>query len=288
MKPRSARPPTLRDGAGRGGRLMSPWPYPRVLAHRGGGVFAPENTLSALRAGHERGFRAVEFDVTLSADGEAVLMHDSTLTRTTDAEGPVAERSWAELARLDAGRWFSPDFAGEPIPRLTEAIAFCRAHHVWINAEIKPARGAELRTGQQVARLIARDFADRLPSSSGTDPQVPLLSSFSAEALAAALDEAPELPRGLLCDRIPRDWRDQLRHLQCVSLHCDHRYLNARAIGAVRDAGYWLFCYTVNDRQRGIELGRWGIDAFCTDRLDRIEPTLLDASTPDAPKTNRP
>jgi glycerophosphoryl diester phosphodiesterase len=260
--------------------VTAPWPYPRVLAHRGGGAFAPENTIAAMRIGLERGFRGVEFDVTLSADDEAVLMHDATLDRTTDASGPVAARSWAQLARLDAGRWFSPDFAGETIPRLTDAIGFCRPHRLWINAEIKPAAGAEKRTGEQAARVIARDFGDLEPQAAAPDAppdaRCPLLSSFSEEALAAARAAAPWLPRGLLCKRIPDDWRDRLQRLQCVALHCDHRSLDAAAVRAVRSAGYWLFCYTVNDRRRAIELGRWGVDAMCTDRLDRIEPDLLD------------
>ena len=254
---------------------MLPWPYPRVLAHRGGGAFAPENTIAAIRIGHERGFRGVEFDAMLCADGQAVLMHDATLDRTTDATGPVAERSWDELARVDAGRWFSPDFAGERIPRLLDAIAFCRSHQVWINAEIKPGPGAEHQTGREVARLIACGFADLLQVGSPS-PQLPLLSSFSAEALAAARAAEPGLPRGLLCQRIPDDWREQLERLQCVALHCDHRYLDARAIDAIRDAGYWLFAYTVNERRRAIQLAQWGLDALCTDRLDRVAPSLLD------------
>lgn len=261
---------------------MLRWPYPRVLAHRGGGAFAPENTIAAIRVGHERGFRGVEFDVMLCADGEAVLMHDTTLDRTTDATGPVAERSCDELARLDAGRWFSADFAGERIPRLLDAIAFCRSHKIWINAEIKPGPGAERETGREVARVIAREFADLVQpgaQAASPNPQLPLLSSFSGEALAAARDAEPGLLRGLLCDRIPGDWREQLERLQCVALHCDHRYLDAGAIGAIRDAGYWLFAYTVNERRRAVQLAQWGLDALCTDRLDRIEPTWPDAPT---------
>jgi glycerophosphoryl diester phosphodiesterase len=265
---------------------MVPWPYPRVLAHRGGGALAPENTIAAIRVGRQHGFRAIEFDVTLCADEEPVLIHDLTLDRTTDGKGRVAEHSAAELARLDAGSWFSSTFAGEPIPRLAQVIDYCRAHQIWFNAEIKPAPGAEQRTGERVAAALALGFADRrtdLPlSHRGTagqlDPQVPLLSSFSGEALAGALRAAPELPRGLLCSRIPRDWRDQLRHLDCVSLHCDHRYLDAAEVGAIRGAGYWVFCYTVNEVQRARELARWGIDALCTDRLDQVAPGLLDAN----------
>jgi glycerophosphoryl diester phosphodiesterase len=259
---------------------MSPWPYPRVLAHRGGGALAPENTIAAIRIGRERGFRGVEFDVMLSADGEPVLIHDLTLDRTTDAKGPVSGRLSAELARLDAGGWFSPTFTGEPIPRLTQVVDYCRSHQVWINAEIKPAPGSERRTGQRAAEVLARAFADLQPhrqaAASPPDPRLPLLSSFSGDALAAALEAAPALPRGLLCARVPPDWHAQLQQLKCVALHCNHRFLDATTIRTIRTAGYWVLVYTVNDPRRARQLARWGIDALCTDRLDRIDPEFLD------------
>jgi len=142
-------------------------------------------------------------------------------------------------------------------------------------------RGAEQRTASgwrgDRARFRGPDAAcGRTGRPPG--PRVPLLSSFSPEALAAARDAAPWLPRGLLCRRIPANWRDQLQRLQCVALHCDHRTLDAPGAAQVRSAGFWLFCYTVNDRQRAIQLAQWGVDALCTDRLDLIEPTLLDSS----------
>jgi len=263
---------------------MAQWPYPRVLAHRGGGAFAPENTVAAMRIGWERGFRGVEFDAMLCADGEAVLMHDMTLERTTNGSGPVAASSLEQLARLDAGGWFSKDFAGEPIPRLLDAVGFCRSHGVWINVEIKPGTGVERRTGAVVAGVVARAFADLLQTEGQPDampdPHVPLLSSFSVEALQAAREQAPALALGLLVERIPSDWRARLERLGCVALHCDHRHLDAQAARSVREAGYGLLVYTVNDRRRALELAKWGIDALCTDRLDRIEPLLLDPPRP--------
>ena len=85
------------------------WPWPRVIAHRGGGQFAPENTLAALRKGHALGFRGVEFDVMLSADAVPVLIHDETLERTTSGRGNVADTAAAVLTTLDAGAWFDAD-----------------------------------------------------------------------------------------------------------------------------------------------------------------------------------
>jgi glycerophosphoryl diester phosphodiesterase len=252
------------------------WPYPRVLAHRGGGALAPENTMAAIRTGLAAGFRAVEFDVMLSADGEPVLIHDETLDRTTDGRGAVAARTVAELERLDAGSWYSARFAGERIPRLDRVADYCRAHGIWMNVEIKPSTGADAATGRTVALALERGVA-------GASGPLPLLSSFSEDALAAARQAAPGLPRGLLCERVAPDWQRRLQRLQCVSLHCDHRRLDAATVGRLRHAGYWVFCYTVDDPGRLLELARWGVDAVCTDQLAKIDALALDRALSKTP-----
>ena len=81
---------------------MTRWPYPRIVAHRGGGTFAPENTLGAIRFGAALGFRGVEFDVMLAGDGTPVLFHDETLKRTTGRRGRVSNTDFETLEQLDA------------------------------------------------------------------------------------------------------------------------------------------------------------------------------------------
>src|SRR3546814_3373482 len=73
------------------------WPYPALIAHRGAGRQAPENTLAAMRMGAAHGFMMMEYDVKLSRDGIALLLHDDTLDRTSNATGNAADKSWAEL-----------------------------------------------------------------------------------------------------------------------------------------------------------------------------------------------
>ena len=254
------------------------WPWPRVLAHRGGGTLAPENTLAALRVGVEHGFGAVEFDAMTPLDDVPILMHDATLARTTGQHGDVTARTAAELAGCDAGSWHSAAFAGERVPTLAQALAFCREHSVWPNIEIKPARGDELRTGVAVSRVAAAAYADVLQAVAGiqgsADARAPLLSSFSIAALEAALGEAPALPRALLVERIEGTWLATIERLGAVSLHVNHRHLTKALAGEVKRAGYWLFCYTVNEPRRARELLEWGVDAFCTDRIDRIGPAF--------------
>jgi glycerophosphoryl diester phosphodiesterase len=246
------------------------WPYPKILAHRGGGTLAPENTLAGVRRGMAAGFRAIEFDVMLARDGVPVVLHDPRLGRTVAGSGSVADIDAPDLAARDAGSWFAPEFAGEPVPLFVEFAQYCKAHGVWMNIEIKPVPGHDAQTGTVVARLAAALFADDL--AAGRVAQAPLLSSFSAAALAAARAAAPALPRAWLTASLPRDWERRARALDAVAIHMDHTRLTAAQAAAVKAAGFGLFCYTVNVPARARELFGWGVDGLCTDRIDLIGP----------------
>lgn len=243
------------------------WPYPKVIAHRGGGTLAPENTLAAMQCGLEHGFAAVEFDVMLSKDGIPVLMHDPEFGRTVAGNGHVADTPAADLQKMDAGQWFSERFKGEPVPLYADIVRFCRQHGIWMNVEIKPAPGVEEETGRVVAEMTQALFADVAVVDA---LHLPLFSSFSMDALMAAKHAAPTIPRGFLVDRITPDWKASLQELAAKALHTNHKYLTAGQAMQVKDAGYGLFCYTVNTPERATEILHWGVDAFCTDRLDLI------------------
>lgn len=246
------------------------WPYPRILAHRGGGTLAPENTYAGLRCGMQAGFRAIEFDVMLARDGVPVVMHDPGLGRTVKGSGSVFEHDARELAAMDAGAWFALAFVGEPVPLFADYAALCKAHDVWMNIEIKPAPGFERETGAVVARLAAALFAAEL--AAGELARAPLLSSFSETALAAARQAAPGLPRACLMSALAPDWEARARALDAVAIHTNHLHLGRDTAQAVKAAGFGLFCYTVNDPGRARTLLDWGVDAFCTDRIDLIGP----------------
>ncbi|HUS16412.1 MAG TPA: glycerophosphodiester phosphodiesterase family protein, partial [Chloroflexia bacterium] len=99
---------------------------PEAVAHRGGASTAPENTLAAYRNAQAAGILTWEMDVQLTTDGRLAVFHDDTLDRTTDGSGPLAGHSWDELAALDAGSWFGPQWRGERIPTLEDVIALAR------------------------------------------------------------------------------------------------------------------------------------------------------------------
>lgn len=243
------------------------WPYPRIVAHRGGGSLAPENTLAAIDTGARLGLRMIEFDAKLSADDVVFLLHDDTVERTSNRRGAAARMTYQELALLDAGGWFDARFVGERMPTLAQVHERCAALGLAANVEIKPCGGREAKTGSLVAQAAARLWSGA--------PVPPLLSSFAFDALAAARDAQPELPRGLLVGAVPADWRAQTESLACVSLHADHRKLDARLVAQIKATGLFILAYTVNDPQRARTLAQWGVDAICTDRIDLIGPSFF-------------
>jgi glycerophosphoryl diester phosphodiesterase len=243
---------------------MQSWPYPLWIAHRGAGKLAPENTLAAFRLGAAHGYRAFECDVKLSADGVPFLLHDATLERTSSGAGTAALLGWHELSRLDAGGWHSRGFAGEPLPTLDGIAAYCIRNGFALNIEIKPTPGAEAETGRVVAAAAAHLWSGQAVP--------PLLSSFRPDALQAARDAAPALPRALLLDTLRDGWFDELRALDCVAAVTNHKIMDAALIAQLHGAGLRALVYTVNDAADAQRLAALGIDGLITDAVDRFSP----------------
>ena len=238
---------------------MKRWPYPRIVAHRGGGALAPENTLAAIRLGQSLGYRAHEFDVKLSRDGVPILMHDAELDRTTNAKGRVADLDWAALSKLDAGSWHSREFAGEPVPSFEDAARVLLSKGTMAHIEIKPTPGFDVETARRVAEDARRLWREA--------PVPPLFSSFTFEALMSAREAAPEIPRGWLVSRFTdADW-DRLAALDAVSLHTNHEHFDVGHLARLHDLGYRVMLYTVNDVATARSLLDAGVDGLFTDNL---------------------
>ncbi len=257
-------------------RNPTSWPYPTLFAHRGGGKHAPENTLAAIKVGHAHGYIAFEFDVKLSGDGIALLMHDSTLERTTSGKGTVTEKTMTVLETLDAGAWHSDAFRGEPVPRFSAVATYLHAHGLMANVEIKPCAGRESETGKCVGEMCAELWRDRIVK--------PLISSFSVDALRAARAAAPDLPMGLLVEAPLESHLALLQSLGCVSIHCYHAPLDAALVRFFHGHGYRVLTYTVNDVARLDALRAMGVDGVFTDALELMAQDhaelLTDAGRP--------
>ena len=240
------------------------WPYPFWIAHRGAGKLAPENTLAAFKLGASHGYRMFECDVKLSADNVPFLLHDATLERTSSGKGIAGERAWGELSKLDAGSWYSPAFANEPLPTLQVIARYCLEQGYFLNIEIKPTPGQEAVTGSAVADAAAKLWP--------THAVPPLLTSFAPDALEAAQAAQPHLPRGLLLDRLWTGWLETALSLDCVAVVCHHLLWDTSSVTQAKSAGFRCLGYTVNDAASAQRLIDLGADGVITDRVDFFDP----------------
>lgn len=140
--------------------MVVPGP-PWILGHRGSPREAPENTLVSLRRALEHELDGVEYDVHGTIDGEPILIHDETVTRTTDGTGPVAEKPLTELLSLDAGGWFAKRFAGEPLPLLEEVLPVERPSGSALEPPIHMIELKEPGLVDRVAELVRSRAPDR-------------------------------------------------------------------------------------------------------------------------------
>jgi glycerophosphoryl diester phosphodiesterase len=249
--------PTTTSAGGAAGGAPVEIALPRVIGHRGAASCAPENTLAGFRRARALDCQWVEFDVRLTADARPVVLHDDRLTRTTDGRGRVSALSLAAVRRHDAGAWFGASFAGERVPTLEEALTLLAGLGLGANVELKATRGREAETGTVVADLLARLCPSALPEL--------LISSFRPAALAAAGARAPRIARGILFGVIPENWRAVAERLGCATIHADYRRLRPALVTEIREAGYPVLAYTVNDPGRANALFDWGVTSVFSD-----------------------
>lgn len=134
--------------------------HPVNIAHRGASGFAPENTLAAFQRAVDLGADFIEFDVHCTKDGHCVVLHDRKVSRTTNGRGNVDDYTLEELRRLDAGGWFSPEFAGEKIPLLEEVFEIADGGKIGVNVELK--KGHNLYPGIEEKLLSLIEKYDRV------------------------------------------------------------------------------------------------------------------------------
>ena len=221
-----------------------------VFGHRGASGLAPENTLASFAKAVEHGVHGVELDVHLSTDGEAVVIHDERVDRTTNGVGLVRELSLAELRRLDAG-------GGEKIPTLGEVLRAVPAS-VAVNVELKAVGSAE---------TVAAAIADA--------PQPILVSSFDHRELARFHDLAPSVP----CAPLAYRWRDDLTAvaatLDAWAVNLADRIATPRHLAAVAAAGRRCLVYTIDNPARAEELRSAGVFGVITNRPDLVRAKPL-------------
>jgi len=262
----------LADGDGR---------RPTVIAHRGASAYAPENTLAAVDKAAELGVAWVENDVQRTRDGELVVLHDDSLQRTTDAEEvfpgrapwKVQDFSAAEVARLDAGSWFGPAYAGARVPTLQQYVRQVELHHQKLLLEVKNPElypGIEKETLKLLGNegwLDQRHLADRL-----------IVQSFSADSVRTVHQLKPGVRTGFLGTPPVADlpayavFVDQINpsYSSLSKGYVSAVHASTGAHGRPLEVSTW----TVNDANTARLVTGYGVDGIISNKPDVVRDAL--------------
>jgi len=196
---------------------------PKIMGHRGAKAYEPENTLRSIRRALEMGVQGVEIDVHLSQDGHLVVIHDATVDRTTNGRGRVAEMTWTELRRLDAG-------LGEALPSLEEVVEVVRGR-AYLFVEMKDPRAV-----RPLAAFFARHHLFGEAS----------VISFWHPALRELRQQEPRLKTGVLFVGCPVDPAGLARAAQAQALVLNYQYVTPELVQAARGAGLQVSVWNID------------------------------------------
>lgn len=219
---------------------------PLIVAHRGANTQAPENTLAAFQLAADQRADAIEFDVRATADGHLVVIHDSSLGRTTDGEGEIHALTLEEIRRADAGGRRGAAFRGERVPTLEEVLRLARGR-LLVDIELK-VTGVEAQVLGHLARLEMTADA--------------LVTSFLEEALVATRKAESGVAIGLL-----QQWPDVSRvpELGAEVYLAPVRLLSAEIVQACRARGVRVIPWTVRSEEDAQAALRYGVHGVIAD-----------------------
>lgn len=235
-------------------------PHPLPFAHRGGAADGCENTLRAFRRAVDLGYRYLETDVHVTADGRLVAFHDSTLDRLTDRHGRIAELPWERVREARVG--------GEPVPLFGELLrAFPRAR--W-NIDVK----ADASVRPLLRVLDEADAWDRVCVGAFSERRVAGAAALAGPRLATSLGTRGVLGMRLRSYRLPFPVRRGARCLQVPVRHAGLPVVDRRMLAAARRRGLEVHVWTVNEASEMRRLLDLGVDGIMTDHIELLREVL--------------
>jgi glycerophosphoryl diester phosphodiesterase len=262
---------------------------PLVIAHRGASGVAPENTCVAISTALALGADMVEIDIQLCKDDQLVVFHDAHLGRTIRCpqysarelrRTRISDLTLATIRGLDAGSWWGPAFAAEPLPALTDVLTLCGSR-IGLNIEVKLS-GARADDGRKSAvpqteerRRVVAQLWSALKSHAAVNSVV--VSSFDHEALRLMRDAGESVRLGVLTNtRGVRSALAVAATLRAYSLHVPCAAVTRSLVESVHARGFKLFAYTANRAGLMRRLIAAGVDGLFTDYPDRMLNLLSD------------
>lgn len=237
--------------------MLEHFPRPIILAHRGDLAHAPENTLPSFSQAIQKGADGVELDAKLTADGHVIVIHDTTVDRTTNGKGKVASFTLEQIRKLDAGEWFNKKFAGTQVPLLEEVFETVGKDKL-INIELTNYSTAKDGLTQKVCELIKKH---------NNHKQI-IFSSFFASNLKIAMRIFPEIPRGLLAmPGLVGLWARSFGFMfgEYQALHPHISSVSKEQVKRVHRLKRRTHVWTANTPEEITRLKDWGVDGMFTD-----------------------
>lgn len=243
-----------------------------VAGHRGDKEGAPENTLPAMQLAIDSDAEFIETDVQLSSDGVPVLMHDWTIDRTTNGTGAVWAHSYSELAALDAGGWYSHEFAGTRVPTLEQLLEIFRPSAKRAIIELKGSWTAE-QARIVTSLLFAYGVQDRV-----------VFASFDLMTLKALATLATGVPRVIITHAVVGDPAILAAACGAVAIVTSHEFVQEHpgAVDRIHDAGLGVLLYTLNSTDDWSAAVSLGVDGIITDKPSALDQWLSTAAPGDA------
>ncbi|MEV0201329.1 glycerophosphodiester phosphodiesterase family protein [Nonomuraea sp. NPDC050691] len=245
---------------------------PVAVAHRGASAYAPENTVAAFELAAEQGADMYELDVQETRDHRLVLMHDTTLARTTDAEKVFPGRapwrvsglSLAEIRKLDAGSWFDGDYEGERVPTLAETLRAMSDSGMGLLLEIKAPHlypGIESRVAAELRR-----------SPAWLEPGRLVVQSFDWDSIRRFHALMPDVPVGLLGTPSAGRLAELARFAD--QINPPYRDITSAYVRLVHARGMRVLTWTVDDPAVMRRMLAHGVDGVISNRPDVARDVL--------------
>lgn len=237
--------------------MFEQFPRPIILAHRGDKDHAPENTLPSFAQAIQKGADGVELDAKLTSDGHVIVIHDTTVDRTTNGSGKIQSFSLDAIRKLDAGSWFDKSFAGLQVPLLEEVFETVGKEKI-INIELTNYATPRDRLVEKVCELIKKHKNQN---------QI-LFSSFFASNLRTVAKMLPKVPRGLLAmPGLVGLWARSFGFMfgDYQALHPHISSVSRVQIQRVHRVKRRIHVWTANTPEEIKQLADWNVDGIFTD-----------------------
>ncbi len=235
------------------------------VAHRGASGHAPENTMAAFQKGFEMKADYIEIDVQMTEDGELIIIHDTTVDRTTNGTGQVSDFTLEEIRQLDAGSWFSEEYAGEKIPTFEEVLDAFRGK-AGILIELK---APELYPGmeEKVAEALKERNMDQ------TNNGKIIIQSFNHESMKKSKELLPQIPHGVLAGVTWADVTDE--QLAEFATYADYfnpnmNIVTEELVDRVHEVDMEIYPYTSRSQEEANRLFAMNVDGIITDYTEHV------------------